>query len=237
MREGRELDGPNLGTAAPLDPRGAAPPLQERSPAEGYPAGHWGTEGWDEVLADRRILRPERDQPARTCASSRSPLLRTRRAGLRPDLGAERRGRAQPRRLRGRRRWRLSQGGGDPRGARRGIDLYRGRCDAGKAAPGLFRRRSRRRRRRGLAARLSGRAGARREDEGRRSGPPSPSDDGHAAPVPPISSVTTVKLSSLAGPKVQLIATSAASRPRAMSTRPIRGSLLRGSKVCHVPPR
>jgi hypothetical protein len=46
--------------------------------------------------------------------------------------------------------------------------------------------------------------------------PASLGDDGHGVPVPPISSVTTAKLSSLAGPKVLLIATSAASRPRGM---------------------
>ena len=39
------------------------------------------------------------------------------------------------------------------------------------------------------------------------------------------------------GPKVVLIATSAASRPRAINTRPMRGTLLRGSNVCQAPPR
>ena len=51
------------------------------------------------------------------------------------------------------------------------------------------------------------------------------------------SSVTTVNCTRVVGPKVLLIATSAASRPRAISTRPIRGTLLRGSKVCQSPPR
>ncbi|MFK4441375.1 hypothetical protein ABH944_001173 [Caballeronia udeis] len=46
----------------------------------------------------------------------------------------------------------------------------------------------------------------------------------------------TSNLSSLVGPNVLLIATSAASRPRAINTRPIRGTLLRASKVCQVPP-
>ena len=35
------------------------------------------------------------------------------------------------------------------------------------------------------------------------------------------------------GPNVVVMATSAASRPRAISTRPMRGTLLRGSNVCH----
>jgi hypothetical protein len=52
-----------------------------------------------------------------------------------------------------------------------------------------------------------------------------------------ISSVTTVKLLSVFGPKVVLIATSAASRPRAISTRPMRGMLWRASNVYHRPPR
>ena len=50
------------------------------------------------------------------------------------------------------------------------------------------------------------------------------------------SSVHTVKLLSVFGPKVVLIATSAASRPRAINTRPMRGTLLRASKVYHLPP-
>src|ERR1019366_6094716 len=45
------------------------------------------------------------------------------------------------------------------------------------------------------------------------------------------SSVTTVKLFSQAVPNDVVIATSAASRPVAISTRPIRGTLLRASKV------
>ena len=47
----------------------------------------------------------------------------------------------------------------------------------------------------------------------------------------------TEKPLSVFGPKVVLIATSAASRPRAISTRPMRGMLLRASKVCQRPPR
>src|ERR1700722_8837237 len=47
------------------------------------------------------------------------------------------------------------------------------------------------------------------------------------------SSVHTLKLTSVFGPKVWVIGTSEASRPCAISTRPIRGTLLRGSKVCH----
>src|SRR6185295_2837805 len=45
------------------------------------------------------------------------------------------------------------------------------------------------------------------------------------------SSVHTLKLSSVDGPKLVVSATSAASRPRAISTRPMRGTLLRGSNV------
>ncbi len=51
------------------------------------------------------------------------------------------------------------------------------------------------------------------------------------------SSVHTLKLVNVAGPNVLLSATSAASRPRAINTLPIRGVLLRASKVCHCPPR
>lgn len=51
------------------------------------------------------------------------------------------------------------------------------------------------------------------------------------------SSVQTRKPSSLFGPKVVTMATSAASRPRAISTRPMRGVLLRGSNVYQRPPR
>ena len=46
-----------------------------------------------------------------------------------------------------------------------------------------------------------------------------------------ISSVQTLKLTRVLGPKVLLIGTSAASRPRAIRMRPIRGALLRGSKA------
>ena len=52
-----------------------------------------------------------------------------------------------------------------------------------------------------------------------------------------ISSVQTRKLLRVFGPNVVVMATSAASRPRASSTLPIRGTLLRGSNVCHWPPR
>src|ERR1035441_441729 len=51
-----------------------------------------------------------------------------------------------------------------------------------------------------------------------------------------ISSVQTLKLSSVLGPNVVAIATSDASRPRAIRTRPMRGTLLRGSKMCQRPP-
>ena len=51
------------------------------------------------------------------------------------------------------------------------------------------------------------------------------------------SSVKTLKLASVLGPNVLLIGTSTASRPRAIRMRPIRGMLLRGSKVCQAPPR
>ena len=51
-----------------------------------------------------------------------------------------------------------------------------------------------------------------------------------------ISSVHTLKLTSVLGPKVWVIGTSEASRPRAISTRPTLGTRLRGSKVCQLPP-
>ena len=50
-----------------------------------------------------------------------------------------------------------------------------------------------------------------------------------------ISSTHTLKPDSVLGPNAVLMATSVASRPRAISTRPMRGTLLRGSKVCHWP--
>ncbi len=50
------------------------------------------------------------------------------------------------------------------------------------------------------------------------------------------SSVHTLKLTSVFGPKVCVIGTSEASRPCAISTRPMRGTLLRGSNMCHRPP-
>jgi hypothetical protein len=51
------------------------------------------------------------------------------------------------------------------------------------------------------------------------------------------SSAQTRKPDKVPGPKMCVRGTSAASRPCAMRTRPIRGALLRGSKVCHRPPR
>src|SRR6202043_4247360 len=51
------------------------------------------------------------------------------------------------------------------------------------------------------------------------------------------SSVHTLKLVNVLGPNVLLIATSDASRPRAINTLPILGTLLRASKVCQCPPR
>ena len=58
-----------------------------------------------------------------------------------------------------------------------------------------------------------------------------------APPVWPlgISSVQTRKLFSVFGPNVVVIATSVASRPRAIRMRPILGTLLRGSNMCHRP--
>jgi ATP-dependent Clp protease ATP-binding subunit ClpB len=53
----------------------------------------------------------------------------------------------------------------------------------------------------------------------------------------PISSVITSKRASSAVPKAVEIAASVASRPRAIRMRPIRGTLLRGSNMCHLPPR
>src|ERR1700757_200111 len=50
------------------------------------------------------------------------------------------------------------------------------------------------------------------------------------------SSVQTLKLTSVFGPNVWVIGTSDASRPWAINIRPIRGTLLRGSKVCQRPP-
>ena len=51
------------------------------------------------------------------------------------------------------------------------------------------------------------------------------------------SSVHTLKEARWFSPNVVVSATSAASRPRAISTRPIRGLLWRGSKTYHCPPR
>src|SRR3954467_14057394 len=48
-------------------------------------------------------------------------------------------------------------------------------------------------------------------------------------------SVTALKPTRVFGPNVKVRGTSAASRPRAIKIRPMRGSLLRGSKVCHRP--
>ncbi len=51
------------------------------------------------------------------------------------------------------------------------------------------------------------------------------------------SSVTTLKDARVHGPNEVTIATSVASRPRAIRIRPIRGWLWRASNVCHCPPR
>lgn len=51
------------------------------------------------------------------------------------------------------------------------------------------------------------------------------------------SSVQTLKLTNVFGPNVWVIGTSDASRPCAIRTRPILGTLLRGSKVRQCPPR
>src|SRR6187402_2000746 len=60
--------------------------------------------------------------------------------------------------------------------------------------------------------------------------------DGKKRHQPGISSVQTLKDSSILGPKVVAIATSEASRPRAIRIRPMRGTLLRGSNICQRPP-
>src|SRR5947207_15040319 len=51
------------------------------------------------------------------------------------------------------------------------------------------------------------------------------------------SSVHTLKLSNVFGPNVWVIGTSEASRPCAIRTRQIRGTLFRGSHVWQWPPR
>ncbi len=51
------------------------------------------------------------------------------------------------------------------------------------------------------------------------------------------SSVTTLKLASVHGPNSVTMATSVASRPRAIRMRPMRGLLWRASKVYQRPPR
>ena len=51
------------------------------------------------------------------------------------------------------------------------------------------------------------------------------------------SSVHTLKLINVLGPNVWVIGTSEASRPCAIKTRPIRGTLFRGSNICQRPPR
>ena len=50
------------------------------------------------------------------------------------------------------------------------------------------------------------------------------------------SSVQTLNTSRVLGPNAVLMATSAASRPRAINILPMRRWLLRGSKVCQAPP-
>src|SRR5579864_8671419 len=57
----------------------------------------------------------------------------------------------------------------------------------------------------------------------------------HQQSGPTYSSVQTLKLSSVLGPNVVVMATSEASRPRAIRIRPIRGTLLRGSNICQAP--
>ncbi len=49
--------------------------------------------------------------------------------------------------------------------------------------------------------------------------------------------LSTVKPTSVLGPKALLIGTSTASRPRPIRMRPHSGLLLRGSNVCQAPPR
>jgi hypothetical protein len=66
----------------------------------------------------------------------------------------------------------------------------------------------------------------------KRSGAAGQGPIGHSA----TSSVHTLKPTSVFGPNVWVIGTSQASRPWAIRMRPIRGSLLRGSKVCQRPP-
>ena len=58
-----------------------------------------------------------------------------------------------------------------------------------------------------------------------------------AAAVAATSSVTTLKPASVQGPNDVTMATSVASRPRAIRMRPIRGVLWRASKVYQRPPR
>src|ERR1039457_3749607 len=58
----------------------------------------------------------------------------------------------------------------------------------------------------------------------------------HQSAISGISSDQTLKPSRKLGPKVVAIATSDASRPLAIRTRLIRGTLLRGSKTCQRPP-
>src|SRR5580765_7498361 len=58
---------------------------------------------------------------------------------------------------------------------------------------------------------------------------------GHSGSRSPISSTHTLKPTSVLGPNALLMATSVASRPRAIRIRPMRGTLFRGSKVCQCP--
>ena len=51
------------------------------------------------------------------------------------------------------------------------------------------------------------------------------------------SSVSTINCSNLFAPNAVVIATSTASRPRVIRTRPMRGVLWRGSNICQRPPR
>ena len=97
--------------------------------------------------------------------------------------------------------------------------------EPGVAAPGI------------RSINLSSSSRARRGVRWRRSAPRRRPEACHQAPDYRTSSVQTLKLTSVLGPKVWVIGTSAASRPCAIRTRPMRGMLLRGSKVYQRPPR
>jgi len=67
--------------------------------------------------------------------------------------------------------------------------------------------------------------------------PPSTLPTRHSTPRSCTWSVRTLKLTSVLGPKALLMGTSAASRPHAINTLPMRGILLRASNVYHRPSR